>query len=270
MPHLPASTPLDIQLRRPYTSLGVFLPAGMTDSADEQRTIDALADSGVDLFEIGVPCRTPFLDDPVIASAYYEALARGTHVRDVLGTVSYASRRAPVVVMTYWESVALYGPRRFAREMKSAGAAGIMVVDLPDAQARIWSDTLAEAGLSSPRLVLPHTTDAALAQACATASGWLYAPAAAQESTGYQGPLDLAALARSVRRLRKASALPVVAGIGISTPALARAVAPLVNGVVVGSPIVGALAWTGREAAAGLVADFATAVGTPVGEASRG
>ncbi|MFE4331408.1 tryptophan synthase subunit alpha [Streptomyces sp. NPDC056831] len=74
MSHLPASTPLDIQLRRPYTSLGVFLPAGMTDSADEQRTIDALADSGVDLFEIGVPCRTPFLDGPVIASAHYEAL----------------------------------------------------------------------------------------------------------------------------------------------------------------------------------------------------
>ncbi|MFD4942247.1 tryptophan synthase subunit alpha [Streptomyces sp. NPDC058409] len=269
MPHLPASTPLDIQLRRPYTSLGVFLPAGMTESADEQRTIDALANRGIDLFQIGVPCPTPFLDGPVIASAYYEALARGTHVHDVLGTVSYASTRAPAVVMTYWESVALYGPRRFAREMKTAGAAGIMVVDLPDAQARIWSDTLAEAGLSSPRLVLPHTTDAALAQACATASGWLYAPAA-QESTGYQGPLDLAALARSVRRLRKASALPVVAGIGISTPALARAVAPLVNGVMVGSPIVGALASTGRAAAAGLVADFATAVVTPVEKASHG
>ncbi|MFJ4572044.1 tryptophan synthase subunit alpha [Streptomyces sp. NPDC088846] len=266
LPH--TSTSPSAQLHPCSVSLGIFLPAGLTAPLAERRTIDALAESGTGLFEIGVPHRAPVLDGPTITSAYHEALDRGTRVRDVLNTVSHAASRAPVVVMAYWESVARFGPGRFARDMKSAGAAGIMVVDLPDSQAGTWAATLTETGLSSPRLVPPHTADDALDEVCASASGWLYAPAA-HEPTGYQGPLDLAGLDRSVRRLRKASMLPVVSGIGISTPALARAVAPLVDGVMVGSPIVGALTSAGREAAAALVADFATAVSAPAKDATH-
>lgn len=189
-------------------------------------------------------------------------------MRDVLDTVSHAASRAPVVVMAYWESLALYGPRLFARDMRSAGAAGIMVVDLPCSLAGTWATTLAGIGLWCPRFVPAHTADDALDEVCASASGWLYAPAT-HEPTGYRGPVDLEGLARSVRRLRQASSLPVVTGIGISTPALARAVAPLVDGVMVGSPIVGALTSAGREAAAALVADFATAVSAPAEDATH-
>ncbi|MEU2131748.1 tryptophan synthase subunit alpha [Streptomyces sp. NPDC018352] len=249
--------------------MGIFLPAGLTAPLAERRTIDALAESGVGLFEIGVPHRTPVLDGPTITSAYHEALDRGTRVRDVLDTVSHAASRAPVVVMAYWKSVVRYGPRRFALDMKSAGAAGIMVVDLPDSLAGTWAVTLNETGLISPRLVPPHSADDALDEVCASASGWLYVPAT-DEPTGYQGPLDLVGLGRSVRRLRATSPLPVVSGIGISTPALARAIAPLVDGVMVGSPIVGALTSAGREAAAALVADFATAISASPREASHG
>ncbi|MFB7529821.1 tryptophan synthase subunit alpha [Streptomyces sp. NPDC056178] len=265
----PSTTALQAQLHRQSASLAVFLPAGLTDRAPERRTIDDLADSGLDVFEVGVPHRSPVLDGPTISAAYQQALARGTFVHDVLGTVSYAAMRAPVVVMTYWDPVALYGPRRFARDMMSAGAAGIMVVDLPRAQTRTWTNTLAEAGLTAPRLVPADTVDDDLAELCATASGWLYTPAATAP-TGYQGALDLPRLARSVQRLRKASALPVVSGVGISTPDYARAVAPLVNGVVVGSPVVRALTSASLEAAASLVADFAAAVHTPTAEASCG
>ncbi|UYM26320.1 tryptophan synthase subunit alpha [Streptomyces albus] len=73
------------------------------------------------------------------------------------------------------------------------------------------------------------------------ASGWLYAPASTAP-TGYRGPLDLDGLEASVRRLRSVTPLPVVAGVGISTPALAAAVSPMVDGIVVGSPVLRALA----------------------------
>ncbi|GAA2442358.1 tryptophan synthase subunit alpha [Streptomyces pulveraceus] len=266
---LPTRTSLSTHLRSSSSaSLGVFLPAGLMAPHAERRTIDVLAESGTDLLEIGVPHRAPVLDGPVITSAYHEALGRGTRVRDVVDTVSHAASRASVVVMAYWESVARYGTRLFARDMKSAGAAGVMVVDLPDSVAGTWAAMLTKTGLSSPRLVPPHTADNELDEVCASASGWLYAPAA-HEPTGYQGPVDLEGLARSVRRLRRASPLPVVSGIGISTPALARSVAPLVDGVMVGSPIVGALTSAGREAAAALVADFATAVSAPAEDSAH-
>jgi tryptophan synthase alpha chain len=63
-----------------------------------------------------------------------------------------------------------------------------------------------------------------------------------------------------VRRLHAADPpLSVVSGIGISTPALAAAVAPLVDAVVIGTPVVRALGH-GSEEAGGLVAAFAHAL----------
>ncbi|MFD5111668.1 tryptophan synthase subunit alpha [Streptomyces sp. NPDC058391] len=73
-----------------------------------------------------------------------------------------------------------------------------------------------------------------------TASGWLHALVGAAP-TGYRGPLDLAALSAAVRRLRSTGALPIVSGVGISTPRLAAAVTPLVDAVVIGTPVVRAL-----------------------------
>ncbi|MFJ7969476.1 tryptophan synthase subunit alpha [Streptomyces sp. NPDC096324] len=90
------------------------------------------------------------------------------------------------------------------------------------------------------------------------ASGWLYAPASTAP-TGYQGPLDVLALAGFIQRLRAASPLPVVSGVGISAPALAARVAPLVDAVVIGTPIVRALA-TDPGHAPVLAAAFAQAL----------
>lgn len=102
----------------------------------------------------------------------------------------------------------------------------------------------------SPRIDLPNAT--------AEASGWLYAPASTPP-TGYQGALDIQALGSFIQRLRTASPLPVVSGVGISTPALAARVAPLVDAVVIGTPIVRALATAPAQAPA-LIASFARAL----------
>ncbi|MFC6702797.1 tryptophan synthase subunit alpha [Streptomyces thermocoprophilus] len=74
--------------------------------------------------------------------------------------------------------------------------------------------------------------------------------------TGYRGPLDVPALADFTTRLRAASPLPVVSGVGISTPALAERVAPLVDAVVIGTPVVRAL-MTAPEQAPALTTAFA-------------
>ncbi|WP_238570649.1 tryptophan synthase subunit alpha [Streptomyces inhibens] len=72
-------------------------------------------------------------------------------------------------------------------------------------------------------------------------------------------PLDIPALADFTRRLRSASPLPAVSGVGISTPALAARVAPLVDAVVIGTPIVRALTTVPGQAPA-LAASFAQAL----------
>lgn len=245
-------------LRQPRCALGVFLPAGLHPTAAERRHIHALAEADADLFEIGLPYTTPFLDGPVIQSAYRRALQSGNVLDRTVRAVEHAASLRPTVVMTYWEPVSRHGPEHLARLFADAGAAGVMVVDLPADMAARWHDTARGAGLRTPRLVSRYTPDNGLPNAVAGASGWLYAPASTAP-TGYQGPLDIQALADFTQRLRAATPLPVVSGVGISTPALAARVAPLVDAVVIGTPVVRALATDPGQAPA-LANSFAQAL----------
>ncbi|MBT2511720.1 tryptophan synthase subunit alpha [Streptomyces sp. ISL-98] len=153
---------------------------------------------------------------------------------------------------------AVHNVEHLARLFADAGAAGVMVVDLPSHMAARWHDAASNVGLRTPRLVPRHTPDTALPNVIAGASGWLYAPASTAP-TGYQGPLDIQALADFTQHLRAASPLPVVSGVGISTPALAARVAPLVGAVVIGTPVVRTLVTDPGQAPV-LAASFAKAL----------
>ncbi|MFE9725935.1 tryptophan synthase subunit alpha [Streptomyces sp. NPDC005794] len=256
-----AAQKLDTLLAQPACQLGVFLPAGLHPQSAEQHHLDCLAQAGADLVEIGFPHRAPFLDGPVIQSAYRRALRNG-HVLDrAVRAVEYAARLRPTVVMAYWDSVSRYGPEHVAGLFADAGAAGVMVVDLPAHMAARWHETASSAGLFTPSLVSRQTPESGLPKAVAGASGWLYAPASTA-LTGHQGVLDIPALAAFTQHLRTASSLPVVSGVGISTPALAAQVAPLVDAVVIGTPVVRTLLANPNQAPA-VAASFAQALRPP-------
>ncbi|MEV8293131.1 tryptophan synthase subunit alpha [Streptomyces rochei] len=257
--HLLATTDsLHTLLAQPRCALGVFVPAGLPPARAERRQLDQIARAGADLFEIGLAHHDAGLDGPVIQAAYRRALNRGNVLARALRAVEHAAGLRPTVVMTYWDPLHRHGPEHLAQLLADAGAAGAMVVDLPDDQAERWQAAANAAHLSTPRLVPRHLTDTRLATVAASASGWLYAPASTAP-TGYRGPLDVPALADFTTRLRAASPLPVVSGVGISTPALAERVAPLVDAVLIGTPVVRAL-MTSPEQAPALTTAFAHAL----------
>lgn len=236
----------------------MFVPAGLHPSTAERRHLDQIARAGADLFEVGLAHHDARLDGPVIQAAYHRALRRGDVLDRTLRAVEHATRLRPTVVMTYWEPVSRHGPERLARLFAEAGAVGVMVVDLPAHQVARWYDVARDVGLRTPRLVPRTAPDTGIPAAVAGASGWLYAPASTAP-TGYRGPLDIPALAAFTQRLRAASPLPVVSGVGISTPDLAARVAPLVDAVVIGTPVVRGLATDPGQAPA-LTAAFAQAL----------
>lgn len=234
----------------------MFVPAGLHPARAERHQLDQIARTGADLFEIGLAHHDAGVDGPVIEAAYHLALSRGNVLARALRAVEHAAGLRPTVVMTYWDPVSQHGPERLA--LADVGAVGAMVVDLPDDQAERWQAAAKTANLSTPRLVPRHLADTGLATVTAGASGWLYAPASTAP-TGYRGPLDVPALADFTTRLRDVSPLPVVSGVGISTPALAERVAPLVDAVVIGTPVDRAL-MTAPEQAPALTAAFAQAL----------
>jgi tryptophan synthase alpha chain len=187
----------------------------------------AAVEGGADIVEIGFPFSDPLADGPVIRRAAERALARGMRTQaclDVLARTRDALPDTPIIPMTYASLLEAYGWGRFATDAAAAGATSLIIADLPAGDRE---------DLRRVQLVAPTSTDARIRLAGEQTDGWLYLVTVAG-TTGARDDLS-PALAGLVERARSATALPLYAGFGISTPEHARAAAELADGVVVGS-----------------------------------
>ena len=210
------------------------------------------------MLELGVPFSDPLADGPVIHAAATEALRAGVTPDDVLGVCEAASARLPVVLMVYANVVLQAGLEAYVRRASDAGAAGLIVPDLPHDEAGELRAICDAQGLALVPLVAPTTTPERMAAIGADARGFVYTVAL----SGITGERDELApeLPAMVERVRAASALPVAVGFGISTPAQASAVADLADGVIVGSRVVRAAGEGGAPAVGAVVEELAAAL----------
>jgi tryptophan synthase alpha chain len=203
-------------------TLVIYLMAG-TRTPDLAAAAEA---GGADLVEIGFPFSDPLADGPVIRRAAERALAEGMRTNACLECLAEtrARVRVPLVPMTYSSLLEAYGWERFAGDAHAAGAASLIVADLPAGE---------RPELRRVQLVAPTSTDDRLRLAAEQTDGWLYL-VTLTGTTGARAELS-PALAGLVERARRATDVPLYAGFGISTPEHAGAAAALADGVVVGS-----------------------------------
>lgn len=202
--------------------LAIYLMAGPETPA----LAEAAAEGGADLLEIGFPYADPLADGPLIRRAAERALAAGMSTDRCLELLALLRRRVdiPLVPMTYAAILEARGPDRFSAEVRAAGAASLIVADLP-------SDALPR--VRRVHLVSPTSPPERVRLAAERTDGWLYLVTV----TGTTGARDRvsAGLPDLVRRARQATDVPLLAGFGIATPDHAAEAAALADGVVVGS-----------------------------------
>jgi tryptophan synthase alpha chain len=229
-----------------------YLPAGFPTVDGAIEAAVAMAESGADVLEIGLPYSDPLIDGPVIQEATQRALAGGTRVTDVLRTVeAVAAAGVPVLVMTYWNPVDHHGVGRFARELAEAGGAGLITPDLPPEEAGDWLAASDACGLDRVFLVAPSSSDERIARVTTACRGFVYA-ASLMGTTGVRDAVGPAA-AGLVTRAREVSSLPVAVGLGVRDGAQAAEVASFADGVIVGTAFVQRLL-TAADPTAGLAA----------------
>ncbi len=187
----------------------------------------AAVEGGADIVELGFPFSDPLADGAVIRRAAERALAEGMRTRACLECLERTRSLVgenPLVPMTYSALLEAYGWEQFAAAVRAAGATSLIVADLPAGE---------RPDLRRVQLVAPTSTDERVRLAAEQTDGWLYLVTL----TGTTGARDglSPALAGLVERARKATALPLYAGFGISTPEHAQAAAELADGIVVGS-----------------------------------
>jgi tryptophan synthase alpha chain len=214
--------------------------------------------AGADFVEVGVPFSDPLADGPTIQRTTQAALEQGMTLPRVLALIRDAALRVPVIIMTYLNPVLAYGVDRFVKEAQAAGAAGVLLTDLPAGADPAVEAAVTNSPLSLIRLVAPTTDDRRLASAVQGATGFVYLISRLGVTGARdQVPADLEA---NVRRIRQVSPVPVAVGFGIGTPAQAAAAARYADGVVVGSALMEALAQGGVPATERLARELASAV----------
>jgi tryptophan synthase alpha chain len=224
---------------------------------EESRAIGlACAENGADLVELGVPFSDPLADGPVIHAAATEALKQGVTPLWVLEVCAALSERLPVVLMAYANLV--LQTDGFVEKAAAAGAAGVIVPDLPHDEAAPLRAECDARGLALVPLAAPTSSDERLEEIGRDARGFVYT-VSLTGTTGERTSLP-PELERTVARVRAATTVPVAVGFGISTPEQAAAVGEVADGVIVGSRLVRAAGEGGAGAVGDMVRGLAQAL----------
>ena len=239
--------------------LVTFVTAGDPDFETSWNILAGLPEAGADLIEIGMPFSDPMADGPAIQASSLRALGSGQNMAktiDLVRRFRAADATTPLLLMGYYNPIYRYGNQRFLDDAKSAGADGLIIVDLPPEEDSELCLPARASGLHFIRLATPTTDQARLAKVLTNASGFIYYVSI----TGITGtrsarPGDVN---ERIAALRAATDLPIAVGFGIKTPQQAAAIARIADAVVVGSALVERIRQgldDDRRPGAGLVAE---------------
>ncbi|MEN3315257.1 MAG: tryptophan synthase alpha chain [Acidimicrobiaceae bacterium] len=227
--------------------------------ADWLDVVRAVTAAGADAVEVGIPFSDPVMDGPVIQAASAQALAAGATPGALVAALARADIGIPIVVMTYYNLIFRAGHRRFARSLAEAGVGGAILPDLPLEELGDWARAADDAGVATILLAAPTTPDDRLAALCARSRGWIYGVGL----MGVTGERDTLASSTALMgaRLKAVTDLPVLIGVGVSTPDQAVEAAASADGVIVGSALVRRLLeGAGPDGAAAFVGELRAAL----------
>jgi tryptophan synthase alpha chain len=221
-----------------------FLTAGDPDLPTTAALITELVRWGAHMVEIGIPYSDPIADGPVIAASYHRALERGVRLSHIFQTMRTLRAEtatgplavAPLVTMVSYAIVHRRGVDRYLEEAVTAGVDGLIVPDLPVEESEGLCRLANERDLRLIQLITPTTPRERAIRLARSTTGFIYYVSVAG-ITGERRSLS-PDLIEDVGWLRTQTELPICIGFGISSPEQLRALAPVADGLIVGSALV--------------------------------
>jgi len=223
------------------TSRKAFMPfvtAGDPDLAFTADVIRELDRRGASLCEVGIPYSDPIADGPVIQASYTRALAKKIKLPAIFEMLRGVSGqiKMPLVTMVSYAIVHRYGLKKYVAEAQKAGVCGAIVPDLLVEEACELAAICQAADFSLIQLVTPTTPRERAVRIAKASTGFLYY-VSITGITGERTELP-ASLVENVRWLKSQSDLPLCIGFGISQAEHVKRLAPVADGLIVGSAIV--------------------------------
>lgn len=219
-----------------------FVTAGDPSLELTSRVLKALSDCGAAIGEVGIPYSDPIADGPVIQASYTRALDAGTKLSDIFAMIGQIQPQLnmPLASMVSYSIIQRMGMDVYLERATAAGFSGAIVPDLLVEEADTLREKCRERDFSLVHLVTPTTPPERMLRIAESSSGFIYFVSV----TGITGernelPPDLL---DKVSWLREKTPLPICIGFGISKVEHVRLLAPVADGLIVGSAIVRRLA----------------------------
>jgi tryptophan synthase alpha chain len=219
-----------------------FVTAGDPSLKLTAEVLQVLSECGAGLAEVGIPYSDPIADGPVIQSSYTRALEAGVKLSQIFDTIKAVKPQLsmPLVSMVSYSIIQRVGAPKYLEDSLAAGFSGAIVPDLLVEEAGSLRELCRAKDFSLIHLVTPTTPAERMLRIAESSSGFLYFVSV----TGITGernelPPDLL---EKVAWLRDRTELPICIGFGISQVEHVRLLAPVADGLIVGSAIVRRLA----------------------------
>jgi tryptophan synthase alpha chain len=239
-----------------------FVTAGDPDLAFTADVLAELAGRGAHLCEVGIPYSDPIADGPVIQASYTRALARHVKLAQILEMLSGVTQKvtAPLVTMVSYAIIHRHGPARYVEDAQRAGLAGAIVPDLLIEESADLAEICRASDFSLVQLVTPTTPRERALRIADSSTGFLYYVSV----TGITGERNVLPqqLLDNVAWLREQTDTPICIGFGISQPEHVRLLAPVADGLIVGSAIVRRIAAAETRPRAEVLRDVGEYVGS--------
>src|SRR6185295_2428093 len=230
-----------------HKALMPFVTAGDPDLEFTGQIIRELDRVGSSMCEVGIPYSDPIADGPVIQASYTRALEHKLKLADILKMLAPVAPKLapPIVTMVSYAIVHRHGLERYVADAQAAGVAGAIVPDLLVEESAALAKICRAADFSLIQLVTPTTPRERAIRIAESSTGFLYY-VSVTGITGERTQLPQT-LVEDVGWLRERTELPICIGFGISQPEHVRRLAPVADGLIVGSAIVRRIAEASRK-----------------------
>lgn len=147
-------------------ALLTYTVAGDNTKKKSLEILNAIAPF-VDIVEVGIPHNTPVADGGQIQSSAYRAIKNGIKIKNIFQIVKQFKKNKnpkPVILMGYYNNIYQQGENTFLRECKKSGVDGLIVVDLPWPENKIFSAKCKKQSINFIQLLSPTTSGTRMRQ----------------------------------------------------------------------------------------------------------
>ena len=215
-----------------------FITAGDPSLDMTARLLEHLDRAGSAIGEVGIPYSDPIADGPVIQASYTRALRSGVKLEGIFDCIREVKPKLamPLVTMVSYAIIHRRGLERFVGDAQAAGFDGAIVPDLLVEEAESVRKVCTDRDFNLIQLVTPTTTRERMLRIAESSSGFIYF-VSVTGITGERNELP-PGLLDQVAWLRERTAIPICIGFGISRTEHVKLLAPVADGLIVGSAIV--------------------------------